>query len=89
MVWNTFPAVTNPTWSDVQPILEYYTRVYPYMKTAVDISDYATIMQFDPFQIRYIIQYVPEVDPHFMPVSRDLSPPKRDMLIAWLNNPVK
>ncbi len=89
MVWNTVPAVTNPTWSDVQPILEYYTRVYPYMKTAVDISDYATIMQFDPFQIRYIIQYVPEVDPHFMPVSRDLSPPKRDMLIAWLNNPVK
>lgn len=89
LVWNTFAAPAAPTWSDVQPLLEYYTRVYPYMKSGLDISDFDTIMQFDPFQIRYILQYVPEADPHYMPVLRDLSPPKRQMLVAWLQKPVK
>jgi hypothetical protein len=83
-VFNKQAAVAKPKWADVRDIFEEYARLYPGMKGILDLSDLAKVQ--DPANIKKIQDTLnlPETDPHFMPVSHDLSRDKRDLILRWL-----
>ncbi|HEX6159310.1 MAG TPA: hypothetical protein VF111_04030, partial [Thermoanaerobaculia bacterium] len=87
-VWNAFEVPAQPTWfGHIQPILTQYGNLYPVMKKFVDLTDYDSIVKNKAFMIARLslLQNLPGS----MPVTRDLSPPKRKAILQWLNNPVK
>jgi hypothetical protein len=83
LLWKAFQAPANPTWSDVGPIFSAYARLYPGMKARLDISDEATVLGFASGILGHMT--LPITDPAYMPVTRDLSPSKMAMIVAWLN----
>jgi hypothetical protein len=86
LVWDEFDAPEKPTWiADVQPILQQYANLYPIMRDVVDLSSYADVAQRYWRALSYSMG-LPETDPNHMPVTRDLSPAKRDMIIGWLQH---
>ncbi len=86
LVFSGYAIPDQPTWiEDVQPIFQQYADLYPVMKRIVDLGNYGSVMKH-----RSILKNVfstPESDPNYMPVTRDLSKPKREMLLRWLDNP--
>jgi hypothetical protein len=84
LVWTTYSAPANPDWNnDVGQILTQYQKLYPVMKGFVDLGVYASVVA-NKTQMRDVFSH-PETDPRYMPVTRDLSPAKRNMILAWLN----
>ena len=81
-VYDKFPAPAKPVYADVKPILDQYAQLYPYMKLMLDLSNIATIKSRAADILR-TLQY-PFDDPRYMPVTRDLSPSKSKVLVAWL-----
>lgn len=82
LLWKAYQAPATPTWNDVGPIFSAYARLYPGMKARLDISDEATVLGFASGirdHMRLLI-----TDPAYMPVTRDLSPSKMAMIVAWL-----
>ena len=87
LLFTEYPVPAKPTWDvHIRPILEYYARVYPYMKELLDLADYDTVTQTDNGSAIEFAIGLPIDDPHHMPVVRDLSAGKRDTIIAWINN---
>jgi hypothetical protein len=84
LVFDDFPVKPNPVWADVQPIFEYYTRIYPYMTTILDLSDYASVKSAVDALQRVLA--LPVEHPHYMPVLRDLSDNKRTVILNWLKS---
>jgi hypothetical protein len=77
----TVPA--DPTWQqDVGPVLQAYARLYPGMKERLDIGDEATVQSAAPNL--YARMALPLPHPAYMPVTRDLSPSKIQMILQWL-----
>ena len=83
LVFDRHAAVAAPTWSDVKDILEQYAKLYPFMTATLDLSDQAAV-QAGRTRILATLNY-PETDPRYMPVTRDLSRDKRELLRRWLN----
>jgi hypothetical protein len=84
LLWNAFTAPANPTWeTDISPVFTAYARLYPGMKSRLDISDEATVKGFASGILNNHMN-VPIEDPAYMPVTRDLSPSKMAMIVAWL-----
>lgn len=87
LVWDDYKYDSPPTWLDnIQPIFQQYANLYPVMKDIVDLSDYLSVISR-----RNILQLVfnlPTGDPNYMPVTRDLSTPRRKMIQEWLKNPL-
>jgi hypothetical protein len=89
-VYDRFPAVANPTFANVRPILEEYNKVYPFMKARLNLESHAAIDGYrkgfagDPDRLKLMIG-LSEDDPRYMPVTRDLSRDKRKVLLDWLN----
>jgi hypothetical protein len=87
LVWSGYTVPDEPTWlRDVQPIFQQFADLYPVMRPIVDLSDYASVVG----KLR-ILKYVFDAevtDPNYMPVTRDLSTPKRIMIRKWLDRPV-
>jgi len=87
LVFSGFQAPEEPTWlENVQPIFQQYANLYPIMRPIVDLANFASVMSR-----RSILQKVfdtPIHDPNYMPVTRDLSAPKREMIRKWLAKPV-
>ena len=75
----------EPTWvDDIEPIFKQYEFLYPIMKTIVSLGNYADVIR--PSNIK-LIHYAMSLDinhPSYMPVTRDLSPTKRGMILKWL-----
>ncbi|KAI8489964.1 hypothetical protein Bbelb_323250 [Branchiostoma belcheri] len=73
----------RPTWhDDVYPIFRQYANLYPVMKPIINLASYE-----DVTRKRKLLQHaleLPETDPNHMPVTRDLSPKKRKMILSWL-----
>lgn len=87
LIFTQYVAPAVPTWiADVSPILTQYAELYPIMKRIVDLSNFGSVMKNR--SILKVVFSTPESDPNYMPVTRDLSRPKRDMLLQWLDNPV-
>jgi hypothetical protein len=83
LVWDRFPIATAPTWwEDVEPILAQFARLYPAMRSIVDMSDYNSVVANKRNLLSVLA--LPIENPNHMPVTRDLSPAKRAMIIKWL-----
>jgi hypothetical protein len=75
----------NPTWNgDVQAVMSQYGWLYPYMKKFVDLSNYTSVSG----NIDLILQWMsyPPTDPRHMPVTRDFSQSKLQLLKNWKAN---
>lgn len=81
-VFNSLAAVANPTWKDVQPILHPYYILYAYMASIVDLSSYESV-KANKDAIKFVLT-LPVSDPRYMPVSRELSPDERALILHWI-----
>ena len=82
LVFDAFKA--EPTWASVGPFLSQYAKLYPFMDSLFPpgLADPAVYQQnIQAFE--GVLSY-PETDPRYMPVTRDMSRDKRNVLLAWL-----
>jgi len=96
LVWNEFRPDEPPTWhGSMQPVFVQYGNLYPFMTTQgagisapawLDLADYEQVA--DPNNRGKIIKVLElaETDPHYMPVTRDLSRSKLLAMLRWLRN---
>jgi hypothetical protein len=84
LVFNDPPPKDNPTWADVQPVLNQYAVLYPAMKQWVDLSDYQAVSAAADQVLGAIT--LPIENPAHMPVTRDLSASHRAMIQTWIKN---
>lgn len=87
LAFSPFEAPKSPTWlADIQPILTQYGNLYPIMsKYLVDLGDYDSVVKH--LKILRLAFSLPLEDPNHMPVTRDLSDAKRNMLLQWMDHP--
>ena len=87
LAFSPFQAPASPTWyADIQPILTQYGNLYPIMsKHLVDLGDYDSVVSH--LKILKLAFSLPVEDPNHMPVTRDLSDAKRDMILHWMDSP--
>ena len=87
LVFSPFQAPAKPAWfPDIQPILKQYGNLYPIMsKHLVDLGDYDSVVAH--LKILELAFSLPIEDPNHMPVTRDLSDAKRDMIRKWMTTP--
>ncbi|WP_089718009.1 hypothetical protein [Candidatus Entotheonella palauensis] len=57
-------------------------RIYPGMKAILDLTDRTTVESNLSALHRVFTAGV--LNPHYMPVSRDLSPQKIDVIVRWI-----
>jgi hypothetical protein len=74
----------SPTWNgDVQAVLNQYDVLYPVMRDKIGIAlgDYGAVRE----NIEVILKYMsfPRTDPRHMPVTRDLSKSKLQLVKNW------
>ncbi|HYK03733.1 MAG TPA: hypothetical protein VE974_18390 [Thermoanaerobaculia bacterium] len=81
-VFDALDAPAAPQWSDVEPIFQQFMTLYPAMQSILDLSDEATVQANAALVARYLS--FPESSSQYMPVTRDLSGPKKEMLLAYL-----
>ena len=67
----------------MQPILSQFARLYPFMMQFVDLGDYQSVVD-NQSQIVQVMGLDPE-QPGYMPVTRDLSRAKREMILGWFD----
>jgi hypothetical protein len=93
LAFDVFTPGDPPTWyGDVQPILAQYSRLYPGMRSILDIADLDTLQQ--PFfdtgmtgaQLVARALSLDIGDPNHMPVTRDLSAARRAAILTWIGN---
>lgn len=90
LVWAPYADadMPNPTWEDqVQPIFDEYMRIYPGMQQIMDLTD-LSVVQGNLKPLRDALS-LPFDAPHRMPVTRDLSTQKIEVIKTWLNNQLK
>lgn len=82
-VFNTIdPPNPNPSWDDVQPILYKYYYLYAIMAGYVDLSNYDSVVA-NASGIQHVLS-VPFEDPHYMPVSREMSQDQKQLILDWI-----
>lgn len=84
-VFQQVPVPRVPTWwQDVFPILNQYSRLYPAMQKIIALNDYKAVVN----HLNAIVQRLnlPETDPHYMPITRELSRDKKAIILAWAKN---
>jgi hypothetical protein len=86
LVFDEIKIPKQPTWYvHVRPILQPYANLYPVMRHVLDLDDYESVVAHK--QMLRLAFLLPREDPNYMPVTRDLSGRKRDLLIKWLDGP--
>lgn len=77
---------SQPDWTQhVQPIMADYAQMYPVMsKHLFDIADRSAFVRHRPQLLLAFSR--PIDDPNYMPVTRDMSEAKRQIIITWLNS---
>lgn len=84
-VYDRFEAPEKPSWiGDILPIFKQYANLYPSMDRVVKLDDFGSVLSRREALKRAFS--VDEDDPHYMPVTRDLSKSKRDMIVKWLSD---
>ena len=77
------------TWVDhVQPIFRQMHHLYYIMRTVLDMSNYTEVTLPHNIKLLKMVLSKPTSDPNYMPTTRDLSPTKRRMMLAWLDDPI-
>jgi hypothetical protein len=83
-VWSHYPILERLAWiTDIQPIFQQYANLYPVMNDILDLSNYHHVIRYRD-RIRKTLN-LPMESPSHMPVTRDLSPGKRDAIVKWLS----
>jgi len=87
LVFENIPSNVNPTWwQDIYPILFQYARLYPFMRSLIDLSDYATMANSGIARKIQGALSLPLTDAAYMPVTRDLSVGKTNLILTWIRN---
>ncbi|HEX9731425.1 MAG TPA: hypothetical protein VGG06_05495 [Thermoanaerobaculia bacterium] len=73
------------TWEYLQPIMEQYARLYPFM-SFVPLTDPEAIRDGGWIPTLLQVFSFPIEDPRYMPVVRDLSAAKQAAIVTWLND---
>ena len=82
---NAFTAPAKPTWDDVKDILTQFGNLYPIMSQKLfDIADPAEVKR--NVHLLRLAFGLDISDPNYMPVTRDLSKPKLQMIRAYLDH---
>ena len=84
LLYDEYIIPEQPTWVDhIQPTLQQYSNLYPIMSQKLfDLGDYEAVKKN-----RAILELafsLPPSDSNSMPVTRDLSEPKRQTILKWL-----
>ena len=84
-VWDNY--TTNgrePTWLDhVYPVFKQYANLYPVMtKNFVDLGNYYEVINYR-HKLKKSLE-LPMSYPGYLPVTRDLSASKREVILKWL-----
>ena len=76
----------EPTWlDDIYPIFKQYADLYPVMtKNFLNLGNYYDVLKYRS-TIKMSME-LPESHPNYMPVTRDLSKSKREVILQWLSN---
>lgn len=87
LVFDRVEVPAQPTWhADIQPILQQYANLYPIMsRHLIDLGDYDSVLPH--VRILELAFSLPRDNPNHMPVTRDLSDAKRQMILRWLRQP--
>ena len=73
------------TWlTDVKPIFQQFAQLYPIMKEVLDMSRYRDVKRYAK-KIHHVLSLSVH-HPSHMPITRDLSKAKREMILEWLEN---
>ncbi|WP_316839860.1 hypothetical protein [Pedobacter gandavensis] len=78
-------AIQNPDWeSDVKPVMQQYSNLYPLMSKGIfNLAD-QTVVDTNAKILRFVFG-LPIEDPNHMPVTRDLSKDKQQMILNYLD----
>ena len=88
LVWSDLTFKRPYTWVDhIQHIFGQYYILYPVMRSILNLSDYNDVIQVQNIQLLNFSMRLDITHPSYMPVTRDLSPVKRDMILDWLEDP--
>ena len=71
-----------PTWQNIEPFMMQYAVLYPFMDQIFMLSD-PEVYQQNIAAFQAVLGF-PIMDPRYMPVTRDMSKDKRNVLLAWL-----
>lgn len=86
LLWSGFTPSMPVTWTDVQPIFQQYANLYPVMNRFLNLADYGSVVA--NAHLLLLAFGLDPADPNAMPVTRDLSPVKRQAILAWLEHPL-
>ncbi len=82
-IFDAVTAADNPPtwWTDVLPILNQYAVLYPAMRQIILINDYKAVVK----NLKPIVDRLtrPQNDPLLMPITRELSRSKRQIILDW------
>lgn len=89
-VFDVFSWEGEPVWygqNGVHPILKQYENLYPSMRNFVNLGDYDSMIA--GFNINHMRASMssPKTAAGHMPVTRDLSKNRTEMILQWLNQP--
>ena len=83
LVFDDYKYNSPPNWlANVRPIMQQYANLYPVMRDILDLSSYHSLVQYKAALQMVFSKDI--TDPNYMPVTRDLSAPKKKMLQEWL-----
>lgn len=86
LVWDVYTAAADLRWfPQMQPIFQQYGNLYPFMDTIIDLRSYPAVAK-NAKQIAAVFS-LPPTDPHYMPVTRDMSAAKSKAAVKWLTTP--
>ena len=86
LLWSGFYPPSPITWTSLQPIFQQYANLYPVMNRFLNLGNYdAVVANADLLILAFGVSLD---NPNSMPVTRDLSPAKREAILTWLKNPL-
>ncbi|NHZ41629.1 hypothetical protein [Massilia aquatica] len=86
LLWSDFAPPAPVTWDALQPIFQQYANLYPVMKRFLDLGNFQDVVA-NAALLKLAFGLDPS-NPNAMPVTRDLSPAKRNAILSWLDNPL-
>ena len=86
LVWSKFNKPSQPNWiTHIRPIFLQYRNLYPVMRVNfMDLGNYYDVVKHKDGIFRTMT--MDRNNPNFMPVTRDLSPNKTEMITEWLKD---
>jgi len=73
---------------DVEPIFKQYHHLHYIMGTILDMSNFTQVTSKHNVELLKDVFSKEIEDPNYMPITRDLSPVKKQMILEWLDNPI-